>query len=156
MSGISGVLYKYLQSVQSYLAPPIAAVFLLGLFYKRINAQAAIATLVTGAVVGGLRIVLELNKDSLTGFLHEFATVNFLYFCIMLFVFCIVLLVVVSLLGKQPSDEQLNGLTFATTVAEDRATSRASWTTSDLVLSILVVVFIIGVFMYFSPLGVGG
>src|SRR3546814_7935096 len=43
MEGISGVLYQYLQSVQSYLAPPIAAVFLLGLFSKRINSKGALA-----------------------------------------------------------------------------------------------------------------
>ena len=39
MNRISGTLYQYLQSVQSYLAPPIAAVFLLGVFFKRLNAK---------------------------------------------------------------------------------------------------------------------
>ena len=38
-----GGLYQYLQSVQGYLAPPITAVFLLGLFCKRINARGAFA-----------------------------------------------------------------------------------------------------------------
>ncbi|MBX2966338.1 MAG: sodium:solute symporter [Cyclobacteriaceae bacterium] len=156
MSGISGVLYEYLQKVQSYLAPPIAAVFLLGVFYKRINSTGALAALIGGFVIGALRIALELTRDSLSGFLYEFATLNFLYFCIILFVVSILVLIVVSLLSEKPSDEQLNGLTYATTVAEDRAKSRASWTTSDLVLSVLVVVIIVGIFMYFSPLGVGG
>ena len=41
MGRISGALYQYLQSVQSYLAPPIAAVFLLGVFFKRMNAKGA-------------------------------------------------------------------------------------------------------------------
>ncbi|HUP10598.1 MAG TPA: sodium:solute symporter, partial [Niastella sp.] len=48
MSKISGVLYQYLQSVQSYLAPPIAAVFLLGVFSKRINAKGAFSAMVIG------------------------------------------------------------------------------------------------------------
>ena len=39
MANISGVLYEYLQKVQSYIAPPITAIFLLGIFYKRINGQ---------------------------------------------------------------------------------------------------------------------
>lgn len=155
MSGISGVLYQYLQSVQSYLAPPIAAVFLLGVFYKRINSAGAITALVGGFFIGAFRIFLELMKGSLSGFLYEFATINFLYFCIILFVFSIVVLLVVSLLTEKPSEAQLNGLTYGTTVAEDKAKSRASWSTSDLVLSILVVVLIAGIFMYFSPLGVG-
>ena len=47
-----GVLYQYLQSVQSYIAPPIATVFLLAILWKRTNAQGAIATLFFGLVIG--------------------------------------------------------------------------------------------------------
>jgi SSS family solute:Na+ symporter len=154
MKGISGTLYQYLQSVQSYLAPPIAAVFLLGVFSKRINAKGAYSAMVTGFIIGLIRIILELEKNNLTGFLYTFATVNFLYFCIMLFIFSIAIMVIVSLLTERPSPEQLNGLTFATTVAEDRAASRASWTKTDAILSIIVVLIIITVFLYFSPAGV--
>ncbi len=155
MKNISGVLYQYLQSVQSYLAPPIAAVFLLGVFYKRINAKGAMTALSVGFAIGALRIVLELSRDSLSGFWYSFATINFLYFCILLFIFSIVTLVVVSLLTDPPSDEQLKGLTYATTVAEDREKSRASWNTADWVLSLVVVFIILCVLLYFSPLGVG-
>jgi solute:Na+ symporter, SSS family len=156
MSGISGVLYQYLQSVQSYLAPPIAAVFLLGLFYKRINAKGAMSVLVFGFVIGALRIILELNKSSLSGILYAFADMNFLYFCIYLFIFSVVLLIAISLMTERPSEEKLKGLTFSTTSSEDEARTRASWSTSDVVLSVIVVVLIILVFCYFSPLGVGG
>lgn len=154
MKNISGTLYQYLQSVQSYLAPPIAAVFLLGIFSKRINAKAAIVTLITGFVVGALRIVLELYKDNLSGFLYSFATLNFLYFCIFLFVFSIGLLIIISLSTEKPSETQLNGLTYATTVGEDKAASRASWSKTDVVLSGIVVVIIVATFIYFSPLGI--
>lgn len=154
MKNISGVLYQYLQSVQSYLAPPIAAVFLLGVFSKRINAKGAYTAMVVGFILGLMRIVLELNKEHLSGFLHTFATINFLYFCIALFIFSIVLMVVISLLTEKPSEKQLNGLTFATTVAEDRAASRASWTKLDVILSLLVLVFIVAAFLYFSPVGI--
>jgi len=80
MKGISGVLYQYLQSVQSYLAPPIAAVFLLGVFSKRINAKGAYSAMVIGFIIGLVRIVLELQKNKLGGFFYDFATMNFLYF----------------------------------------------------------------------------
>jgi SSS family solute:Na+ symporter len=154
MKGISPVLYQYLQSVQSYLAPPIASVFLLGVFFKRINGTGALTTMVVGFIIGLLRIFLELIKDNLSGFLYAFATLNFLYFCIFLFVFSVCLLVVVSLLTAKPSEVQLNGLTYSTTVAADKAKSRASWNTTDLVLSLIVLVFIVAVFLYFSPLGI--
>lgn len=154
MSRISGVLYQYLQSVQSYLAPPIAAVFLLGVFSKRINAKGAYSAMVIGFIIGVIRIILELNRDSLSGFWFEFATINFLYFCIILFVVSILIMVIVSLLTQKPSAEQLNGLTFATTVAEDKAASRASWNAKDVWLSAIVILIIVSVFLYFSPLGI--
>jgi SSS family solute:Na+ symporter len=156
MKGISDILYQYLQSVQSYLAPPIAAVFLLGVFSKRINGKGAFTAMVVGFILGMLRIILELLRSHLSGFLYAFATINFLYFCILLFLFSIALMVIVSLLTEKPSESQLNGLTYATTVKEDRASSRASWGRMDVILSLIVVVIVIAAFLYFSPLGVAG
>jgi SSS family solute:Na+ symporter len=155
MGKISSSLYNYLQSVQSYLAPPIAAVFLLGVFFKRLNAKGAYTAMVAGFIVGIIKLTLELFKGDLSGILYDFATINFLYFCIYLFLFSIVVMVVVSLLSPKPSDDQIRGLTFATTVAEDRAASRASWNKKDVILSLIVVAIIVAVFVYFSPLGVG-
>lgn len=156
MGRISSTLYTYLQSVQSYLAPPIAAVFLLGVFFKRLNAKGAYTAMVIGFVAGLIKLTLELFQNDLSGLLYDFATINFLYFCIYLFLFSVVVMVVVSLFSPKPSAEQIIGLTFATTVAEDKASSRASWNKWDVILSLIVVAFIIAVFMYFSPLGVGG
>jgi SSS family solute:Na+ symporter len=115
MKRISGQLYQYLQSVQAYISPPIAAVFLLGLFWSRVNAQGAMAALWGGFVLGAARLMLELNVDSLSGFLHAYATMNFLHFAAFLFAICVVLLVVVSLATPAPSRKQLAGLTYATT-----------------------------------------
>lgn len=154
MGRISSSLYNYLQSVQSYLAPPIAAVFLLGVFFKRLNAKGAYSAMVAGFVIGVLKLTLELFQNNLGGILHDFATINFLYFCIYLFLFSVVVMVVVSLFTQKPSEEQIRGLTFATTVAEDRAASRASWNKWDVILSLIVIAFIVAVFVYFSPLGV--
>ncbi len=155
MRNISGEVYHYLQSVQAYIAPPIAAVFFLGLFWKRINAAGAMATLTGGFVLGMARLVAELNKESLTGFLHSFADLNFLHFAIFLFLVCVGILVVVSMMTAPPPESQIRGLTYATTVSEDRARSRASWNRRDAVLSVVVIVAILGILVSFSPLGVG-
>jgi solute:Na+ symporter, SSS family len=155
MKNISKGLYGYLQSVQSYLAPPIAAAFLLGVFSKRINAKGAYTTMVVGFIIGISKLVFELMKNSIgSGILYDFATMNFLYFCIALFVFSVVLMIVISLTSPAPDEAHLRGLTFATTVAEDKKASRASWSQKDVLLTLLVLVFIIAVFMYFSPLGI--
>lgn len=156
MKNISKGLYGYLQSVQSYLAPPIAAAFLLGVFSKRINAKGAYAAMVSGFIIGLVKLVLELTKTAYdpAGIVYAFATLNFLYFCIYLFIFSIVVMVVVSLLTPKPDLEHIKGLTFATTVSEDRAASRASWNAKDVILSVIVVVIVISIFIYFSPLGI--
>lgn len=118
MQLISGELYKYLQSVQGYISPPITAVFLLGVFWKRVNSQGAIATLITGFVLGMGRLILELNKASLgDGLLFQFADSNFLHFSLALFIVCCVVLIVVSLLTPEEPKAKLRGLTFQTVEA---------------------------------------
>ena len=155
MGRISSTLYTYLQSVQSYLAPPIAAVFLLGVFFKRLNAKGAYTAMVIGFIIGLIKLTLELFQNNLSGVLHDFATINFLYFCIYLFLFCVTIMVVISLLTPKPDEDHIRGLTFATTVAEDKAASRASWNKWDVILSLIVLAIVLAVFVYFSPLGVG-
>lgn len=150
MKVISSQLYHYLQSVQSYLAPPIAAVFLLGIFWKRINGPAALTALIGGFSLGMLRIVLELNKAKLSGVLLKFASINFLYFSISLFVLCIVGMIVISLLTKKPDYAKLNGLTYATTVAADKAASRATWGWKEVVLSLIVLGIVAFSLIYFG------
>ena len=63
-------------------------------------------------------------------------------------------MIVVSMLSAKPDEEKIRGLTFATTVAKDRAASRASWNKWDVILSLIVVAIIVSIFIYFSPLGV--
>src|SRR5947208_11541708 len=57
---ISSQLYIYLQSVQGYISPPIAACFILGILWPRLNAQGAITSLLTGFVLGAVRCIFEL------------------------------------------------------------------------------------------------
>ena len=158
MGKVDDGLYNYLQSVQSYLAPPIAEVFLLGVFFKRLNAQGAYSSMVIGFVLGMAKLTLQIFQDDLTpdSLIHQFATMNFLYFCIYLFIFSIAILVTVSLLTPAPTEDKTAGLTFSTTVAADKAASRASWNGWDVALSLLVVGIIVCIMLYFSPLGIAG
>jgi SSS family solute:Na+ symporter len=154
MELISSRLYVYLQSVQAYISPPIAAVFLLGITWRRVNARGAIAALATGFVLGIGRLVLELNKGSLDGALLWYASINFLHFAILLFVACTVMLVVVSLATAAPSDAKLAGLTFATAGAgraeAAAATSEAGWRRRDLWLSLALVLCVALVWLAFT------
>ena len=154
MKTISGELYTYLQSVQAYIAPPIAAVFLLGIFWQKINAQGALVTLIGGFSVGLLRLILEINKDSLSGFWFALADLNFLYFAIFSFLSCTALMIIVSLFTPQQNPKQLNGLTFSTTSDQDKEVSLSSWDNRDLVNSVVIVTILILILIYFSPIGI--
>lgn len=116
MGRISSQLWIYLQSVQAYVSPPIAVVFLFGVFWKRINGQGAIVSLVVGFVMGATRFILEIYYAgvALDGFLGWFVRMNFLHFAILIFVVCVVILIVVSLLTPAPEAKKVNGLTFQT------------------------------------------
>lgn len=149
MELISGQLYQYIQSVQAYIAPPIAAVFLLGLFWSRLNARGAMASLLTGFVLGMGRLVAELNKAGLEGWAFYYADINFLHFAALLFIVCAAVLVLVSLTAPPPSPEQLAGLTFQTTPPAP-AEARAEGMSLELGLSILLVAVVGLIWLYFS------
>ena len=152
MANISGVLYEYLQKVQSYIAPPIAAVFLLGVFHKRINQHGAYVTLVLGLLIGAFRITLELARNHLdeTGFLYQFATMNFLTFGAYFFLFSVIVLVAVSLSTPAQSEEKVRGLTFSTLTDEQKADNKNSYNWIDIVASLLVVGVVIYVMTTFT------
>jgi SSS family solute:Na+ symporter len=154
MKYISDQLYVYLQSVQAYISPPIAAVFLLGIAWKRVNGTGAMASLLTGFVLGMGRLVLELNKGSLDGFLLWYANVNFLHFAVLLFAVCTLVLVGVSLATPAEPREKLAGLTFATTGplhgGPNVKPADARWRRVDLWLTVLLAACVGGVWLWFN------
>lgn len=117
---ISSQLYVYLQSVQGYISPPIAACFILGILWPRLNAKGAITSLLVGFVMGGVRFVVELIDRAHGGhgfgnaFLNGLVSMNFLHYSILMFVICSLLLIIISLLTSAPDRKKLAGLTFAT------------------------------------------
>ena len=117
MKYISSDLFIYLQSVQAYISPPIAAVFLLGVLWKRVNGQGAFATLITGLLLGAARFILEVWHGMSPfgeGWIVALVRINFLHYALYMFLICTAVLIVVSLLTPEPAREQLRGLTFAT------------------------------------------
>ncbi|MFZ5999183.1 MAG: sodium:solute symporter family transporter, partial [Bacteroidota bacterium] len=152
MQNISGVLYEYLQSVQSYIAPPITAVFLLGIFYKRINSKGALSTLIVGMIVGFIRIGLELSLERLEpgSLLHTIGSANFLSFAAWFFLFCVIWCLVVSWLTPAPSPEQIQGLTYGSLTEEQRQANRASYNMWDIIFSLIVIGIVAYVMMSFT------
>jgi SSS family solute:Na+ symporter len=114
---LSAEVYIYLQSVQAYVSPPIAAVFLFGVFWPRANRHGAITALATGAVLGAARFILELNRTSALAqspLVAPLVTMNFLHFAVVLFLVSSALLIAVSLATAPDTLAKLRGLTFRT------------------------------------------
>ena len=152
MANISGVLYEYLQKVQSYISPPIAAVFLLGIFYKRINSRGALVTLIVGFAIGALRMVLELAKDSLPegSIFYNLGSMNFLTFGAYFFLICVIIAIAASLTAPEESAEKLEGLTFSTLTPEQKNANKNSYNWIDIVSSLVVLAIVIYVMVSFS------
>ena len=71
MLGLGKVLYEYLQAVQGLLAPAIATVFLLGVFWKRTTAKAALWGMIIGFSVGMFRLALNITIGLKAGLVTE-------------------------------------------------------------------------------------
>ena len=149
-----GGLYQYLQSVQGYLAPPITAVFLLGLFFRRINARGALTGLLVGFVLGMVKLVVQalVGGGALTGpaFLVWLGEFNFLYYSGLLFAVSVAIIVLASLTAPQQPDEQIAGLTYSAISPEQKAENRASWGAPEVLGSVGVLALVIGIYIYFS------
>ncbi|MDE6859490.1 MAG: sodium:solute symporter [Duncaniella sp.] len=158
MRSMGDVLYKYLQEVQSVLAPGIAAAFLLGVCWKRTTAQGGMWALISGLIIGltrlGAKIYYE-NAAILPGgsdsniFQYLFYDVNWLFFCGWMLVFCLLVAIVVSMFTKAPEPEKIRGLVFGTSTPEQRAATRASWNHWDIINTVIILGITVAFYIYF-------
>lgn len=172
-------LYVYLQSVQGYLSPAIATLFLLGVFWKRATAPAALCAFIVGTVAGLARLASDLimrNEAAAVSSLKQqlyhgaisaaqysasispirarhpvifdFWNLNWLYFAQGSLLLTAALMVIISLATPRPNSAALKYTWFGSTLQEKAAT-RASWGTIDVVLSCIVLFATIAFYIAF-------
>jgi solute:Na+ symporter, SSS family len=168
MRGIGDVLYKYLQDVQSVLAPGIAAAFLLGILSKRPTPKGGMWGMLAGFIIGILRLGSKVLYSTLAGnagyedvklwaadtgvnnwFYFLFYDVNWLFFSGGMLIFCMLVIVAVSRFTQSASDLQLQGLTFKSISVEQKAATRASWNGWDVFHTAVIICFTIAFYIYF-------
>lgn len=154
MRSIGDVLYEYLQDVQSVLAPGIAAAFLMGIVWKKATAKGGMWGLLSGFIIGVTRLGAKVfysnaseASDSL--FKYVFYDVNWLFFCGWMFLFCIIVVIVVSLFTEAPKAEAIQGLVFGTSTPEQREATRNSWTKWDVFHTIIILGITVAFYIYF-------
>ncbi|XP_063100640.1 sodium/glucose cotransporter 4 isoform X4 [Cavia porcellus] len=118
-SSSSGQLFDYIQSVTSYLAPPVTALFLLAIFCRRVTEPGAFWGLMFGLGVGLLRMILEFSYpapacgevDRRPAMLKDF---HYLYFALLLCGLTAIVIVIISLCTTPIPEEKLTCLTWWT------------------------------------------
>ncbi|TVJ52812.1 Sodium/glucose cotransporter 2 [Bagarius yarrelli] len=114
----SGQLFDYIQSVTSYLAPPIAAVFFLAIFVKRVNEPGAFWGLMGGLVMGLCRIAPEFYFGTGSCLVPSkcptlICGVHYLHFAVLLFLCTGILVLLVSYCTPPLDDKHLHRLVFS-------------------------------------------
>ena len=154
MRSIGNVLYNYLQDVQSVLAPGIASAFLLGITWKRASAKGGMWGLISGIIVGLTRLGAKVYYTNVpdaaqTWFKSVFYDFNWLFFSGCMLVFCLLVVIIVSLFTEKPDEKKIQGLVFGTATPEQRAASRASWNHWDVIQTIIILSLTIAFYIYF-------
>lgn len=154
MRSVGDVLYAYLQDVQSVLAPGIAAAFLLGITWKRTSAQGGMWGLIAGMVIGLTRLGANVFYSTAASagnslFKYIFYDINWLFFCGWMLLFCIIVVVLVSLCTEAPSKEKIQGLVFGTATKDQLAETRNSWNKWDIIHTCIILGITAAFYIYF-------
>uniref|UniRef100_A0A4W6DTU0 Sodium/myo-inositol cotransporter 2 n=1 Tax=Lates calcarifer TaxID=8187 RepID=A0A4W6DTU0_LATCA len=114
-----GQLFIYIQSISTYLQPPVSIIFIMGCFWKRTNEKGAFWGLAIGLLVGCIRMLLDFiypaplcyevdDRPAVLKYVH------YLYFSVLLSFITLVVVVGVSLVTEEPKPEQISRLTWFT------------------------------------------
>lgn len=141
--GQFGSLLKYYQEMLSYIAPPIVAAFLLGIFNKRVNGSGAFIGLLSGLAVA---VLMLFYKTEIFGGLHFLLIVPFLL------VFSLIVTYVSSLCFARPGNDKLLNTTFSVSdlKAEMQGLRSVAWYKNYLCWAVVLLVLSAAIWVIFS------
>jgi len=151
ISYLSDQIYQYLQSIQAYIGAPITAVFLVGVLWKGATGRAALTTLITGGSLGIIRFATDIfSKMGYENFgpFNILTGYAFLNYSLIMFFFCVALMIVLSLIWKEKISPDAAALTFSTgTVSEG---VERHWVWIHTALSVLIALTIVLIWAHFA------
>jgi solute:Na+ symporter, SSS family len=172
-------LYVYLQSVQGYLSPAISVLFLLGVFWKRATATAALWAFIIGVLGGFARLGADLvmrndgstvatlkqqlyhhalSRDQFNAAIAPIRRAHgwiFDFWNIHWLYYTQILLVVTAALMfvisllTKPPDPGVARFTWYGATAQEKAATRASWNARDVALSLVVLAAVAAFYIAF-------
>lgn len=134
-------MVKYFQQFLAYLTPPVIAVFMCGLFWKRATATGAFVGLLSGFFIS-VSLLLGIKHTPL-------AQWNFLYVAPVLFLVALAIVIPTSLATAPPDKQTVERFVWNPTFfrEETRELSGVAWFRNFRILSILLLI-LMAVFVY--------
>lgn len=120
-------IFKGLNVLICYIAPPITAVFLVGVFWKRAGGRAAFITMAGGGLMGALCFFLDFFKTTVVGanatpesitaspamnFIYNICLKDFMLASFGLFCLCVLIQVIASLAIAEPLKPEARALVW--------------------------------------------
>ena len=147
ISRLEGSLFVYIQSLYAFFAPPFAAIFLLGILWRRINGQGATAAVILGFTVGIL-MKIYVQFPGHPAWLEPYTMQSIVNWS-----FCVAVCIAVSLATPKPAPEQVSDkLTFNWKKLNIFDELGAHWYSSVLLWWGLFAVIIVALMLLFSGL----
>ncbi len=130
-------LYQGINTIISYLAPPITVVFLLGVFWRRASAKGAMMTLILGSGLGLVVFLVDWFKES-TGW-----NIPFLLSAFYLFLVCSFIMIVVSSFSPHQHTAESEKLVWKSPIEALRGEAWSGFGNYKLIAAMLFVVMVV-------------
>jgi solute:Na+ symporter, SSS family len=139
-------LMNYMQGVLALISPPVVAIFLLGLFWKRANADGAFAALMTGLAIALFTVASQVYK-----IMPAWDSVHFLVKAPIIFAICALVQIAISLATAPPPSNKINGFTWDEAVYKEDSLALVGlpWYQNYRVMSVILLVITFAVVFYY-------
>ncbi|WP_420384790.1 sodium:solute symporter [Roseivirga sp.] len=143
-------LWTYLQQILAFISPPIVAAFVIGLFYRRANAQGGFWSLVISYLLVISWIIYCFGNYG--GISTEATGVHFLYTVPILFVIAMVLNVGISLATAAPDPEKVEEMIWTSKIYRDETKELKGlpWYKNYRTLSVLLLIVTAAIVIWFA------
>jgi SSS family solute:Na+ symporter len=150
-------IFKGLNVLICYIAPPITAVFLVGVFWRKAGGRAAFITMVAGGLLGALCFFLDFFKKTVVGaeatpesiaasplwnFVYNTALKDFMLASFGLFCLCVAIQIAASLVIAEPLKEEARPLIWESWTKPLRAKCGSGLSDYRIMSAVVLVIFI--------------
>ena len=141
-------IFDAINQILAVLSPPIATVFLLGVFWRRGNAQGAVTAIIAGSLLGILAFMLDFPVFGDVKLISDGLHIPYMLQSFLLFVISSVIFVVVSLATAPPPQEKIATTTLESPLAFLKG--KITGVTDPRILSLILMAILVVLYIIFE------